>query len=114
MENFKFIGDTNLEIFERITSKINEGFLKALRLFGLEEEFNEDNERRFKRFLKEVDGKITRYYYNDGSKDGMLFFIVKEDSYNSIGPKVDYITYGAEISMEIVNNYGNKRTETEN
>ncbi len=58
-------------IINKISDNKDKLILNKLKELNIDINFNEEKERRFKRFRVEIKDSETTYYYNDGSIDGL-------------------------------------------
>lgn len=78
------IADNMLSYLSKILydmeAKKEQVIIERLQIMGITIDIEEEKQRRFKRFITEIDDTTQRVYFNDGSKDGILVatFIINE------------------------------------
>lgn len=80
------------EMMERILQAKDQKLRQVVASHGLIDSLEKDSERRFKKFVHEIHPEgIEKFYYNDGSEDGLLLLSLKT------------VNTGFEMKIEIIN-----------
>lgn len=89
------ISDIVNQIVKDINDKKQEAFILKCMELGIVFNIKEEEERRFKNFIREVKGNRETIYYNDGSIEGLrIITFITDDKfdYNDIDYKYSVIS----------------------